>query len=180
MVSHPSKLNANSPPPQESSVCVGRSPALPKASTSGEGVLNGPVPTPCATRALRVVIAACALGWLAGPVQAAPQPKSPDARTAKPHTPMRCGWFHNPTPGNASLVDPDGEWVLGVQGGHQADGDWPVFPRRHWRRTNGSYGYGCACLRVTADPASLQVLQIHAASARPLKACQDDRRLPPP
>ena len=40
---------------------------------------------------------------------------------------MRCGWFSNPTPGNASLYDRDGEWIIGVQGGYQADGDWPAF-----------------------------------------------------
>ncbi len=34
----------------------------------------------------------------------------------------RCGWLENPTPGNFSLRDRGGEWVLGVQGGYEAEG----------------------------------------------------------
>jgi hypothetical protein len=30
----------------------------------------------------------------------------------------RCGWFSNPTPGNAWLKDRDGEWTIGTQGNH--------------------------------------------------------------
>ncbi len=37
-------------------------------------------------------------------------------------TPLRCGWFDNPTPGNFWLVDRDGSWEVGVQGGYQAKG----------------------------------------------------------
>lgn len=60
----------------------------------------------------------------------------------------RCGWFSNPTPANASLYDSDAEWIIGVQGGHQADGDWPEFGAGQWVKRNGNYGYGCACMRV--------------------------------
>lgn len=42
---------------------------------------------------------------------------------------VRCGWFENPTPANAWLTDRDGDWIIPVQGGHQANGDWPAFPR---------------------------------------------------
>ena len=35
----------------------------------------------------------------------------------------RCGWFSNPTPSNAFLSDRHGEWIIGLQGGHQAKGD---------------------------------------------------------
>src|SRR5690348_8019506 len=62
-------------------------------------------------------------------------------------TQNRCGWFYNPTPGNAWLFDRDGEWTIGVQGGPQADGDWPNF-REQWVETNGGYGYGCGCFSV--------------------------------
>jgi hypothetical protein len=31
---------------------------------------------------------------------------------------QRCGWFDNPTSGNAWLYDRDGEWTVGIQGGH--------------------------------------------------------------
>ncbi|HEY2847367.1 MAG TPA: DUF4087 domain-containing protein, partial [Pyrinomonadaceae bacterium] len=35
----------------------------------------------------------------------------------------RCGWFSDPTPGNEWLNDRDGVWIIGVQGGYQADWD---------------------------------------------------------
>jgi hypothetical protein len=45
-----------------------------------------------------------------------------------------CGWFENPTPGNASLQDRTGEWVIGIQGGHQDEGDWPELTHRNGLR----------------------------------------------
>lgn len=86
----------------------------------------------------------------------------------------RCGWFSNPTPANASLFDRDGEWIVGVQGGHQADGDWPAFGPKEWVKTNGNYGYGCACMRVRVDRESKEVLAIESARAKPLSACRKD------
>jgi hypothetical protein len=90
----------------------------------------------------------------------------------------RCGWWENPTPANAWLTDKDGEWIVGVQGGHQADGDWPDFSAREWVKTNVNYGYGCACLDVEVDRATKRVLKIVRAQARPLAACRRDRALP--
>ncbi len=89
----------------------------------------------------------------------------------------RCGWFDNPTPGNASLHDREDEWIIGVQGGHQAEGDWPEFGPRQWVETNVHYGYGCACLSVEVDRESGRVLKINSARARPLSACRRDRAL---
>lgn len=89
----------------------------------------------------------------------------------------RCGWFENPTPANASLLDREAEWVVGVQGGHQAEGDWPSFAKGQWVETNGHYGYGCACLRVRADPETNRVIEIESARARPLSVCRRDRAL---
>ena len=89
----------------------------------------------------------------------------------------RCGWFDNPTPANASLHDREGEWVIGVQGGHQAEGDWPEFGPKQWVETNGHYGYGCACMRVKVDRETHHVLAIESARARPLSACRRDRAL---
>ena len=63
----------------------------------------------------------------------------------------RCGWFENPTPGNAWLTDKDGEWLIGAQGGYQAEGDWAEFSDDQWVKTNGYYGYGCTCMQVTVD-----------------------------
>jgi len=92
----------------------------------------------------------------------------------------RCGWFSNPTPANAWLDDKDGEWIIGVQGGHQAEGDWPAFKRRQWVATNHSYGYGCACLRVRVNRETHEVLEIKSSYARPLAACRKDRSLKQP
>lgn len=89
----------------------------------------------------------------------------------------RCGWFSNPTPANASLHDRDAEWIIGVQGGHQAEGDWPDFNSKQWVKTNVNYGYGCACMSVEVDRETNKVLEIRSARARPLSACRRDRAL---
>jgi hypothetical protein len=89
----------------------------------------------------------------------------------------RCGWFSNPTPGNASLHDRDREWIIGVQGGHQAEGDWPDFDGKQWVETNGHYGHGCACMRVRVNRETDQVIKIESARARPLSVCRGDRSL---
>jgi hypothetical protein len=92
----------------------------------------------------------------------------------------RCGWFDNPTPGNAWLEDKDGEWTISVQGGDSADGDWPVFKRDQWVETNGHHGHGCACMQVRVDHKTKQVLEIKSAYAKPLSACRKDPALKEP
>ena len=89
----------------------------------------------------------------------------------------RCGWFSNPTPANASLYDRDAEWIIGVQGGHQADGDWPEFGSGQWVKTNGNYGFGCACMRVQTNSKIHEVSVIESARARALSACRKDAAL---
>lgn len=91
----------------------------------------------------------------------------------------RCGWFVNPTPGNAWLNDKDGQWIIGEQGGHQADGDWPDFGSK-WVKTNGNYGYGCACMRVNVNRQNKEVLSIISSTAKPIAACRKDRALKKP
>lgn len=88
----------------------------------------------------------------------------------------RCGWFQNPTPANAWLKDKDGLWVIGIQGGHQAEGDWPDFEDKDWISTNGAYGYGCACLEVKTDKAK-NVIEIINSQVKPIKVCQKDKSL---
>jgi len=104
-----------------------------------------------------------------------------NSRSLAPTTPekseMRCGWFSNPTPANASLFDRDGEWIIGVQGGYQAEGDWPSFSPKQWVKTNVHYGYGCACLRVRVDRSERQVVVIETAQARALSVCRRDPAL---
>ncbi len=90
---------------------------------------------------------------------------------------MRCGWFSNPTPANASLFDNAGEWIIGVQGGHQAEGDWPEFSSNQWVETNGNYGYGCACLQVRANRSTRKVIAIESGQAKALSVCRRDPAL---
>ncbi|MCF7220687.1 DUF4087 domain-containing protein [Marilutibacter chinensis] len=93
----------------------------------------------------------------------------------------RCGWFENPTPGNAWLSDRDRTWIIGTQGGPQAEGDWPGFEGGEWIVTNGSsYGYGCACMSVTVDAAAGRILTLQDARAVPLSQCRADAALQEP
>lgn len=94
---------------------------------------------------------------------------------------QRCGWLVNPTPANFTLIDKDGEWVIGTQGGHQADGDTPSWPdnSKDWVAITPErgYGHGCACLTVEVDAAKKEVTKIVASSVRPLTACRADKAL---
>lgn len=102
------------------------------------------------------------------------------AQAASPASQLRCGWWQNPTPGNAWLNDRHGRWTVGSQGGAQAEGDWPSFTEAQWVRTNGFYGHGCACARVVADARTQRVTHILSATAKPLAACRQDRHLREP
>lgn len=104
------------------------------------------------------------------------------AATAKPPE-TRCGWFVNPTPANAWLIDRDGEWTVALQGGHQAEGDWPAPPsKKEWVAPDGDdrgYGYGCACMKVVTGP-DRTVVRILSAKGKPLAQCRRDRALTEP
>lgn len=98
----------------------------------------------------------------------------------------RCGWFVNPSPGNAWLLDRDGEWTVAIQGGHQADGDWPP-PRgeKEWVPAGGEgdprgYGYGCACMKVKTDRAQMLITRIVSSQGKPLSQCRRDGKLSEP
>lgn len=92
----------------------------------------------------------------------------------------RCGWLENPTPGNFSLRDRRGEWLLGVQGGQQARGidGMPDMATAGWVETSGHYGYGCACLLVDTDRGGRRIVRLHEARPIPLGQCRADRALP--
>lgn len=102
------------------------------------------------------------------------------AAEARPRAVQRCGWFVNPTPSNAWLVDREAEWTVSTQGSDGAEGDWPRFKPSQWVRTNGSYGHGCACMGVVADAETHTVSEIRWTRTRPLAACRNDRALPKP
>ncbi len=97
---------------------------------------------------------------------------------------MLCGWLDNPTPQNFWLTDAKHEWEISIQGGRSAEGleNLPDFGDQ-WQHTNGgSYGYGCACLKVDirTDKKSdtYEITRIHRAKALPIKRCDQDKSLP--
>lgn len=93
----------------------------------------------------------------------------------------RCGWFDNPSPGNATLADRDGEWTVATQGEPSATGLWPTFKRSQWVRTgNGNAGYGCACLKAREDAERHSIIHIMEAHANALSVCRRDAKLTEP
>lgn len=103
----------------------------------------------------------------------------PPVESAPAQFETRCGWFSNPTPANIWLYDRDGQWTIGVQGSYQIEDDWerPKFKARQWVRTNGNYGYGCACLQLRVDKETHRVAEIRSSRVRPLAACRNDPSL---
>ncbi|HEY9837159.1 MAG TPA: DUF4087 domain-containing protein [Vampirovibrionales bacterium] len=96
-------------------------------------------------------------------------------------TELRCGWLKNPTPANWLLTDRDATWTIGAQGGYQAEGieNIPSLSDEQFVRTNGAYGYGCACLEVVTDSERQRIVQIEGGEALELSVCSTDPDLPP-
>lgn len=92
---------------------------------------------------------------------------------------LRCGWLQNPSPANQWINDKDGTWDISMQGGFISDGieNLKDFPDNEFVRTNGNYGYGCACVKVDVDPAKKKVIKIYSAKTLPLARCQSDPTL---
>jgi len=105
---------------------------------------------------------------------------------ARAKSETRCGWFVNPTPGNFWLSDAEGEWWLASQGSLEVPGweglDWSDAEfGDDWVETNGSYGYGCACIHGDFGRAAEgDVWFIESIRALPLSKCERDPDLPPP
>jgi Protein of unknown function (DUF4087) len=94
----------------------------------------------------------------------------------------RCGWLHNPTPANWWLVDKDGTWILMRQGETEPAG-FEIIPdisKRYYVKTNGNYGYTCACIGGDFSIAQKKVSRLTSFNQRPLSACRNDRALPKP
>lgn len=90
----------------------------------------------------------------------------------------RCGWFDNPTPANAWLTDKDGEWIIAMQMGYQAEGDWPTALKGEMIYSgNASYGYNCACLEVETDSTKKRIIKIISTEPKTLATCRNDRAL---
>lgn len=129
------------------------------------------------TQARSFILSLAAMSLL-GAAPAAKPPVAKPLDTAE----NRCGWLVNPTPGNFELVDRDGRWLLSSQGGYQAPGidDMPDMTIAGWIEDNGSYGHGCACLKVTTSDRTKRVTRLLASKPLPLARCKGDRTLPKP
>jgi len=95
----------------------------------------------------------------------------------------RCGWIQNPTPGNIWLDDAHGTWVLSTQGSdEEALGmeNIPDFSEHDYVRTNGNYGYACACMKVDTDTATKRIVAVYSFKQLSLAKCQNDETLPKP
>lgn len=95
----------------------------------------------------------------------------------------RCGWVQNPTPGNYWLDDRDGSWTILTQGSDlEPDGidNMPDFSAGPFMKTNGYYGYACACMSVETDAAEMRITEIRSVKQLPLSKCKNDRTLPKP
>lgn len=106
---------------------------------------------------------------------------APEPPAAKPE--KRCGWIENPSPANWWLLDRDGQWIIGSQGGYQAPGmdRIPDLSTRDWIVTNGtSYGRGCACMTVDVNRRANRIARIHSVKQLPLATCRADGKLPKP
>jgi hypothetical protein len=126
----------------------------------------------------RAIAGACLMLWLVV-LPAAVLGKS---AAGSPAVENRCGWFVNPTPANAWLIDRDGEWTIAIQGGEQAEGDWPPpIASKQWvAYGHGSYGHGCACMKVETDRAQMRITRIVSSQGKPLSQCRRDRKLSEP
>lgn len=92
----------------------------------------------------------------------------------------RCGWIDNPTPGNWSMIDAVGEWILATQGNYEAAGMdlVPDLTGRQFVRTNRGYGYACGCMSGEWDPHTKRAMTITKVVQKPLAACRKDKDLP--
>lgn len=93
----------------------------------------------------------------------------------------RCGWLYNLTPRNWYLIDKDGSWIISRLGGHEAKGmeNLPTYNEKEYVKTNGYYGYGCACMDVVTDSARLRISEIRGGESLPLSTCREDPNVPP-
>lgn len=95
----------------------------------------------------------------------------------------RCGWLQNPTPANWWLDDADGSWTIMSQGGGEGPPGMDLIPdisEGDYVRTNGNYGYACACLSVETDGNDGSITEILSFRQLALPKCQNDKNLSAP
>ena len=95
----------------------------------------------------------------------------------------RCGWLQNPTPGNWWLDDADASWTLMTQGGGYEPEGMDIIPdisEGDYARTNGNYGYACACMTVETDAGEGRIVAIKSFRQLPISQCANDPALSAP
>ncbi|AXV15367.1 DUF4087 domain-containing protein [Neorhizobium sp. SOG26] len=92
----------------------------------------------------------------------------------------RCGWISNPTPRNWWLDDRDKTWVIMTQGPDDQEPEGmdliPDISEKEYVRTNGNYGYACACLSVETD-GDERITSIISFRQLKLSQCRNDKAL---
>ena len=99
---------------------------------------------------------------------------------------VRCGWLVNPTPSNIWLIDRDGLWSIFAQGGYTHLEDTSsddkslgfaydaIADETQFVRTNGGYGFSCACMTVDVNNEESAITLIYNSTQQPLKQCLED------
>jgi hypothetical protein len=97
---------------------------------------------------------------------------------------QRCGYLENPTPGNWTLSDADGDWLVSSQGdGREAAGMdlIPDLTVRDFIVTNPpDHGYACVCLGVQSDATAMRILRITSVKQLSIRKCTADPNLTEP
>jgi hypothetical protein len=102
----------------------------------------------------------------------------------------RCGWYHNPGPGNVILEDADGQWWLSFQGRPPVPGFDEAYTTAfddrlrldYQGQPTQRYGSSCACAEGVFDASRAEydtVLSITSLREIPLARCEEDPKLPP-
>jgi len=92
----------------------------------------------------------------------------------------RCGWVDNPTPGNWWITDRDDTWFISKMGDFQIDQKSMQYlkpSQKEYVKTNGNYGYFCACLTVDVDKKNKRIVKIYKSEQLPIDRCANDAAL---
>jgi len=91
----------------------------------------------------------------------------------------RCGWLQNPTPGNWWLDDAENTWTIMTQGSDDEPEGMDLIPdisEHDYVKSNGNYGYACACMSVETDGEE-HITRILSFRQLKLAKCQNDKAL---
>ncbi|MGR9239911.1 DUF4087 domain-containing protein [Rhizobium leguminosarum] len=93
----------------------------------------------------------------------------------------RCGWIENPTPpANWWLEDAENTWTIMTQGDDVGEVEGMELisdiSEHEFVRTNGNYGYACACMSVETDGKE-RITKILSFRQLKLAKCRADKAL---